>query len=151
MNIISYALGVTLSPTGTYAGDYLVSKIKSFSGSTAILYDDGNNSHLYAGEGETVNLDITYTSPYEGFNLEGYTDGVGETPTALTHISGNTWTLTMPATTVYITPAGSDLWGENGTDRDGSTAEKAFLITTPAGLDLLAKKVNGTDGYETKN
>ena len=36
-------------------------------------------------------------------------------------------------------------------NHDGSTAEKAYIITTTEGLDLLAKHVNGTDGYTAYN
>lgn len=32
-------------------------------------------------------------------------------------------------------------------DHDGTTTDKAYIITTPKGLDLLASQVNGTDGY----
>lgn len=135
--------GVSLSATGTQT-IYSVSGIRAYSGSNAIFHSgDG----MIAGEGETVSLDIIYYSPYEGFSLSGYTDGNGHT---LTHVSGNTYTLTMPATTVSITPDGQDLWGEALSGRDGS-ASKPYLVTTPAGLDLLAKKVNGTDGYTANN
>ncbi len=135
--------GVSLSATGTQT-IYSISGIRAYSGSNAIFHSgDG----MIAGEGETVSLDIIYYSPYEGFSLSGYTDGNGHT---LTHVSGNTYTLTMPATTVSITPDGQDLWGEALSGRDGS-ASKPYLITTPAGLDLLAKKVNGTDGYTANN
>ena len=36
-------------------------------------------------------------------------------------------------------------------DHDGSSKEKAYIITTTDGLDLLAKQVNGTDGYTANN
>jgi len=32
-------------------------------------------------------------------------------------------------------------------NHDGTTAERAYIISTTKGLDLLAKQVNGTDGY----
>ena len=152
VEITSSTGGLILKPTtdnDAYAQTYSVSRINTFTGSIAIEYNGGASSKYYAGEGESVNLNITYTytSPYEGFIFEGYTDGNGN---ALTHVEGTTYKLTMPATTAYITPDGQDLWGENGTGRDGSTAEKAYRITTPEGLNLLAKKVNGTDGYEAK-
>ena len=146
--VIDKASGVTFTPTGD-ATTYDVSSIKTFTGSTAIEYTYGTNTYKYAGEGESVNLNITYTSPYEGFSVTGYTDGVGDTPTALTHVSGSTYTLTMPATTVYITPVGSDLWGVTTAGRDGS-AEHPYLITTTEGLDLLASKVNSGTNYAGK-
>ena len=145
VEITSTSTAVSISPTGSYAEDYTVSGIKTFTGSTAIQYADGNNTKFYAGATESVNFDITYNAPYVGFSLTGYTDG-NEPATSLAHVSGNTWKLVMPATTVDITPAGSDLWGEQFNGRDGS-AEHPYLITTTEGLDLLAKKVNGIDGY----
>ena len=36
-------------------------------------------------------------------------------------------------------------------NHDGSSEEKAYIITTTEGLDLLAKHVNGTDGYTANN
>ena len=36
-------------------------------------------------------------------------------------------------------------------NHDGSSKEKAYIITTTEGLDLLAKHVNGTDGYTAYN
>ena len=143
LEITSTTSGIGFQPTGTVT-NYDVSGIRTFTGSTAIEYSDGSSTKYYAGATESVNLDITYSSPYEGFNLTGFTDGNGNT---LTYVGGNTYRLTVPTTTAYITPAGSDLWGEtDGNGRNGS-AEHPYLITTAEGLDLLAKKVNGTDGY----
>ncbi len=135
--------GVTATMTGA-ATTYSHSGITAYASNRGLLY----NGQLYAGNVETVNLDITYASPYEGFSFSGYTDGNGHT---LTNVSGNTYKLQMTAATATITPDGQDLWGESTDGRDGSTAAKAFRITTPAGLDLLAKKVNGTDGYTANN
>ena len=45
---------------------------------------------------------------------------------------------------------GTDVWGVTQ-GKDGSSAEKAYIITTPAGLDLLAMNVNGSDGYTANN
>ena len=36
-------------------------------------------------------------------------------------------------------------------NHDGSSKEKAYIITTTEGLDLLAKQVNGTDGYNAND
>lgn len=144
--VIDKACGVTFTPTGT-ATTYNVSGITAYSGNSLVGY--GGN--FYAGHNEEVNLDITYASPYEGFSLTGYTDGVGSPATALTYVSGTTYTLTMPATVPTVTPDGRDLWGEMFSGRDGLTAATAYLITTTEGLDLLAKKVNGTDGYTVNN
>ncbi len=145
VKIDSSSAGLAINPTGTQT-TYSVCDIYAYSGSTAIFHSgDG----VIAGAGESVNLNITYTSPYEGFSVTGYTYGEGETPTALTHVSGDTYKMTMPATTVYITPTGSDLWGVTTDGRDGS-AEHPYLITTTEGLDLLAKKVNSGTNYAGK-
>ena len=137
---INTADGVTITPTGT-ATTYTVSGITAYEGNNGI----GFGGKLYAGEGETVNLDIAYN--IEGFSITGYNDGSGNN---LTNVSGTTYTLTMTADAPTVTPVGSDLWGVTTAGRDGTTAEKAYRITTPEGLNLLAKKVNG-DGYTANN
>ena len=133
---INTADGVTVTPTGT-ATTYDVSGITAYEGNNGILY----GGKLYAGATESVGLDIAYN--IEGFNVTGYNDGNGN---ALTPVSGNNYTLAMTANAPTVTPVGSDVWGVTTAGRDGS-AEHPYLITEPAGLDLLAKKVNGTDGY----
>ena len=132
--------GVTVIPTGD-ATAYNVSGITGYSGNSGIKYTVGNSTVTYAGDTETVSLDITYN--IDGFSVTGYTDGNGN---ALTHVSGNTYTLTMAANAPTVTPVGSDVWGITTAGRDGS-AEHPYLITTTEGLDLLAKRVNGIDGY----
>ena len=126
--VINSASGVTVTPSGN-ATAHNVSGITAYDGNNGIKYTVGNSTIIYAGATESVSLDIAYN--IEGFNVTGYNDGIGTTPTALTHVSGNNYTLTMTANATTVTPAGSDLWG----------------VALPAGLDLLAKKVNGTDGY----
>ncbi len=138
--ILGKATGVTIVPTGesTY---YDVSKITGYEGNNIIRL---LNTVSFSGAGETVSLDITYAA--EGFNLTGYTDGNGN---ALTHVDGNTYTLVMPETAVSVKPDGDDLWGEALSGRNGS-ASSPYLITTPAGLDQLASKVNGGASYSGK-
>ena len=148
VEITSTINGLAFQPTGT-AITYDVSGITGYAGNSGIKYTVGNSTKYYAGATESVNINITYTSPYEGFSVTGYTDGVGDTPTALTHVSGDTYTMTMPATTVYITPTSQDLWGVTTAGRDGS-AEHPYLITTTEGLDLLASKVNSGTNYAGK-
>ena len=141
VEITSTINGLAFQPTGT-ATTYDVSGISTYSGNTAIGHSNGNSTKYYAGATETVSLDITYTAP-EGFSPTGFNDGNGN---ALTLVSGNTWTLVVPATTAYIAPTGQDLWGVALAGSDGS-ADHPYVITEPAGIDLLAQKVNGTDGY----
>ena len=138
--VINAADGVTVIPTGD-ATAHNVSGITGYSGNNGIKYTVGNSTVTYAGDTESVSLNITYN--IDGFSVTGYTDGNGN---ALTHVSGNTYTLTMTANAPTVTPVGSDVWGITTDGRDGS-AEHPYLITTTEGLDLLAKKVNGIDGY----
>ena len=135
---IGAATGVTVTPTGT-ATTYDVSGITAYDGNSGILY----GGTLYAGATETVRLNIEYTAP-EYFALNGFTDGNGN---ALTDNGDGTYTLTMTGAAATITPDLTDLWGI-ADGRDGSTAAKAYRITTPAGLDLLASNVNGCNYYQ---
>ena len=141
--VINSASGVTVTPSGN-ATAHNVSGITGYDGNSGIKYTVGNSTVTYAGATESVSLDIAYN--IEGFNLTGYTDGNGN---ALTHVSGNNYTLTMTANATTVTPVGSDVWGVTTDGRDGS-AEHPYLITEPAGLDLLAKKVNGGTNYNGK-
>ena len=135
---IGAATGVTVTPTGT-ATTYDVSGITAYDGNSGILY----GGTLYAGATETVTLTIAYTVP-DGCTLNGYTDGNGN---ALADNGDGTYTLTMTGAAATVTPDVTDLWGI-ADGRDGSTAAKAYRITTPAGLDLLASNVNGGKYYQ---
>ena len=135
---IGAATGVTITPTGT-ATTYDVSGITAYEGNNGIICD----RQLYAGATETLTLNISYTAP-EGHMLNGFTDGNGK---ALTDKGNGTYSLTM-TTAPTVTPTLIDCWGITK-GRDGSTAEKAYLITTTAGLDLLAQNVNsGTENVD---
>ena len=87
----------------------------------------------YFLEGATVSL--SYPGQADGYDFYYSVNG--------SPIEGNTFTITANSTVTVTT---HDLWGI-ADGADGSTAEKAFVITTTQGLDLLARKVNGTDGY----
>ena len=134
---IGAATGVTVTPTGT-ATTYDVSGITAYDGNSGILYA----GTLYAGATETVTLTVAYTVP-DGCTLNGFTDGNGN---ALTDNGNGTYTLTMTGAAATVTPDVYDPWGI-ASGRDGSTAAKAYLITTPADLDRLASKVNGGTNY----
>ena len=138
---ISAADGVTITPVGT-ATTYDVSGITVYADNQGISY----GGTLYAGNTEKVKLYIAYTVP-DGCTFNGFTGGNGN---ALTKNNDDSYTLTMTGAVATVTPDMTDLWGVTA-GRDGSTAEKAYLITTTAGLDLLAKMVNGTDGYTANN
>ncbi len=136
---IGTAEGVTITPTGE-ATTYNVSGITAYADNTVIGY----NSKLYASASDAVKLNISYA--VEGYVATGYTDGNGH---ALTANNDGTYTLTMTATAPTITATVDDVWGM-AKGADGTSEAKAYTITTTAGLDLLAKKVNaGTDYYDT--
>ena len=125
---VSAGNGVTLTHAGSPDQTYPHGGIQRYG---SILCYGGV---LYAPAGADVSLSITAST---GFILEGYTASAGT-------ISGNV--LTMPAQDVTINATLTDVWNITA-GNDGSSAEKAYVITTTAGLDLLAKNVNGTDGY----
>ena len=137
---IGAATGVTVTPVGTET-NYNLSGITAYEGNNGIIY----GGQLYAGAGETVRLNIAYTAP-DGYIFNGgFTDGSGN---ALADNGDGTYTLTMTSAAPTVTPADvTDLWGITA-GRDGSTAAKAYLITTTDGLDLLASKVKGGTEYQ---
>ncbi len=58
---------------------------------------------------------------------------------------GNCNAFTTAAASFYILADANDLWNVKG--GANGTVDHPFIISTPSQLDLLAKKVNGTDGY----
>ena len=100
-------------------------------------------SRCYAIPGTTVTL------AYSGEVPEGtewnytYNDGSDH------NITGNTFTMPAADITVSTTLNSTDYithW-QASPDRDGSTAEKAYIITTPAGMNLLACEVNSGKNF----
>ena len=84
--------------------------------------------------------------PSNSTALYAYNDGSDHA------IEGNTFT--MPACDVTVSTAVFKTkyithW-QAGFAHDGSCAEKAYLITTPEGLSLLASEVNGGNNFEGK-
>ena len=64
-----------------------------------------------------------------------------------TTIEGNTFT--MPAADATVNGSFVSYWHADA-DHDGTTEQRAYIITTTAGLDLLATKVNGGTNYYLK-
>ena len=58
---------------------------------------------------------------------------------------GNCYAFTTAAASFWILADANDLWNVKG--GANGTVDHPFIISTPSQLDLLAKKVNGTDGY----
>ena len=101
------------------------------------------------GESVTIGTDIYYASnttvtltvPTIGYSVTSYNDGADH------NITGNTFT--MPAADVTVSATLTDVWGI-ASGKDGTTAEKAYTITSTAGLDLLATLVNGGKNFDGK-
>ena len=119
--------GVNLSGTQTA---YSISGLTAI-GTTALSYNNGTTTTTYSGEGQTITL------AYNGTIPTAYVFG-GFTATAGTFDGNN---LTMPANNVTVSLVWSPAWTGSGTE------EAPYLITSTDQLDLLAKMVNGQDGY----
>ena len=109
--------------------DYNVSGLTAI-GTTALK----SGSTIYSGEGQTLTLDND--TPAIGTTFDGFSATAGT-------ISGNT--LTMPASDVTVSAIITDHWGIAG-GADGSE-EHPYIITTPAGLDLLATYTNSGNSF----
>ena len=126
------------------AGEYVTMEIvgdsTEYEVSGLTLYPVGIefNDVLYAGSGDNVSLNLSSEIP-EGFTFNGYNVSNGGT------LSGeDPYTLTMPNDNVTVTADYSIEWPGMGTEED------PYRIYQPAQLDLLATRVNGTNG-ETQN
>lgn len=116
----------------------------SVSGLTAIgagNYALRSGSIIYSGAGQTLTIRYTGGDVPVGKALRfSYNDGSDHA------IDGNSFTMPAHNVTVSATLV-DDLWGIIAYGADGS-AEKPFRISTPAGLDLLAQRVNSGTGDE---
>ena len=109
-------------------------------GTTALSYNDGTTTTLYSGATQNVKL------RYNGVLALGY-GCTGFTATNNATVNGNT--LTMPDNNVTVSAIVSDVWGiADGAD---GTEAHPYVITNTTGLDLLAKNVNGIDGYTSNS
>ena len=90
-------------------------------------------SDTYYLGGSTVTL--SYPALSEGYAVVYSVNG--------SPIAGNTFTITA---NTAVTTAPTDVWGIAG-GADGTSEATAYVITTTAGLDLLANKVDGAGGY----
>ena len=107
-------------------------KLETVSGSTT-------TTTYYSAQGNEVTLNYTGNIP------AGYAPSYSVTDNDGNSVS-NTNTFTMPDKNVTANVTMTlDNWGIAG-GANGSK-EKPYVITTTEDLDLLAKKVNGTDGY----
>ena len=103
----------------------------------AVLLD----GKCYAEDGATVTLAINdIYKPDEGYTVSGYKYAEGEFFTK--NADGN-YTFTVPSENVTISRVITDVWGV--TNKADGSEDHPYIITTPAGLNLLATKVN--NGY----
>jgi hypothetical protein len=141
-NIQPQAWQITLTDgaTATHSGTGTV-----IGNGTTTIYADGFSygGNEYYTQGTSVALGGT---PADGMTCVGYTSS---------DVSiGEGGTFTMPNKTVTVTAhyARTDYvnhW-QAGLTRDGSTEAKAYLITTPDGLNLLSSEVNGGNVFNGK-
>ena len=111
------------------------------------VYDAGMKyaNALYVGGTEAVSLLLSKKTDYP---LLSYSATTGTLSGTAATGNKDAYTLTMaePASTITANIA---FWGEeNGAD--GSSEEKAYVITGTEGLDLLAQEVNAGTSYEGK-
>ena len=137
---VSAAAGSSLAPTGTATTAYPYNGIQVFDNNlyyNSVVYVPAYDSNV------TVTLTLGCTVP-EGYALGGYTATSG----TLTLVEGSTYSLTLADADVVISPIFTDQWGiANGAN---GTEEHPYIITTTAGLDLLATNVNNGTGYSGK-
>ena len=96
----------------------------------------------YAIAGATLNLSYSTAALTEGYTVAiSAAQTTGGASVAVTDNRNFTYNLTMPAADVTVTATPTNVWGVSE-DIDGSTAAKAYTITTTAGLNLLATLVN---------
>ena len=142
--------------TGTsYTDGQSVSNLTITNGATVNLYAQWTPTTYnitYDLAGGTINSSYPTTYNIEtatftlanpvrtGYTFAGWTGSNGNTPETTVTISQGS--MNDRSYTANWTP----VWGQNN-GADGTSEAKAYIITTPAGLDLLAKNVNGTDGY----
>jgi hypothetical protein len=110
-------------------------------------------SGTYYHDGATFELSYSvipddYDTPLIGYSVKnGSNNDVNVTE------DNGVYSFTMPASNVTVsakfTPDIATHW-QASDSRDGSTAEKAYIITTPAGLNLLASEVNSGNSYKNK-
>lgn len=104
------------------------------------------NGKLYIGSGDIAKLKYLVNAGGEGVTLSAITaKDASNNNVAVTDNGDNTYNITMPAKNITVSGVMTDLWGLAG-GADGSE-DHPYLITTPAGLDLLATKVNGSSEY----
>ena len=137
---------VTLGENVTLVGDetiYNYSGITAIgTGNYALSYNDGTTTTIYSGATQTLTL--SYTGLADGYTAIYSVNG--------TAIEGNTFQMLADNVTVSAEIYKSDYvtYWQAGPLHDGSSSEKAYIITSPDGLQLLASEVNGGNDFAGK-
>ena len=129
---ISAIAGQTLQP---YFSITLPEHVVATAG---VISQDGTTA--YALPGATVTLSVGL-----GIGISGLTIA----DVSFTDNGDDTYTFSMPAKNVTVSATITDLWGI-GAGNDGSSADKAYTITTTAGMELLAMKQNVGNDFSGK-
>ena len=114
---------------------------------TGIMVNQGGTISVV--DGTTVTLSYNGTLP-TGCIHEGYIvtkDGTDPAETVEVAESNGVYSFTMPASNVTISVTVTDLWGVSADPAADGSADHPYVITNAAGLDLLAQRVNGGEGY----
>ena len=121
---------VTIENAGTNPTEYEVSGLTCYN--SGIMFDEV----LYAGQNETVSLNLTCTPP-DGYECNGFF--ANDEPLTNTD---NPYSLTMPNADVTITTTFEvQPWDGEGTEAS------PYLIYYPIQLDLLSTNVNNGNNY----
>ncbi len=139
----SLTKGGTTSTTNIGSGGNSISDLDGARSVHVLTLPDG-----VGATGVSVVIDGT---TYYASNTTVTLTYTGEVPTGYhvaysvngTPIEGSSFT--MPAADATVTVTLTDVW--NIANYADGSQEHPYVITTTAGLDLLAKNVNGTDGY----
>jgi hypothetical protein len=107
----------------------------------------GTSPYYKYNAGATVTLSYR---DHPGYVFGGYTVKDTDNGDVTVAESSGVYTFTMPAKNVTVstvlTPDFATYWHADA-DHDGSTEDKAYIITTTTGLDLLAAQVNSGNRY----
>ena len=156
--INDYYLNCTIAGTPNATGVGYISQEEGNSGINSIqsLHSIALQAGFTASGGVAVGSDTYYAanSTVTLAGSTGYTvtiDGTDPVQVVTVNESAGVYTFTMPAGNVTVSgpPDYAGLWNADA-EHDGSSEAKAYIITTTAGLNLLAGEVNTGNNQEGK-
>ena len=164
----SYACGGIAHDNGSGTAQFHLSGTFTLNGNQKVSYDTDTQdwttctaSDYLHGNRELIILDgpISPTAPiaidlYSGYNARLTTNwsthmGTAEADGLFTLVANSEsdgMLIGVRDGNLYIGTPEAALWHADD-NHDGSSADKAYIISTLKGLDLLASQVNGSDGY----